>query len=136
MPKALTLPLFGRTAPGHRSAETYRDLIEHEEIILRWRGTATMHRIEITVAQDPLGEWWSSYAWHISAAVPSGCMGSSSPLDTLGPDKCSAIAKAITALAASLPTSYGGSAGRQVAQLRAQIAPLLRLAGGAGTTNA
>lgn len=123
--QAPTLPLFGRAPPGERSDTARRDLREHEEIILGW-GQRHGYGIWLTIAQDPLGEWWFSTSWRISAEPESGTVGMHSPLSDIGPSREEAIAKAVRRLVSQLPTCTG-AAGRQVAELRKQLAPLARM---------
>jgi hypothetical protein len=125
MRTATTLPLFGHAPPGERSDSARRDLREHEEIILGW-GQRHGYGIWLTISRDPLGEWWFSTSWGISAAPENGTVGMHSPLSDIGPSREEAITKAVRRLVDQLP-AHTGTAGRQVAELRKQLAPLARM---------
>ena len=130
--RSAELPLFGRACPMQRPQQFRDDLRQRQEHVLDWRGAQATHRIYISVAQDPLGDWWASWGWHISADLgqQTGRVGYGGPADMLrAASRSAAIAAAADSLAGDLPR-YTGKAGRQVAQLRAALAPLLESAPG------
>jgi hypothetical protein len=122
---APTLPLFGHAPPTHGSPTAMRDLRAREEMVLDWHGKGA-HWVEISVARDALGAWWVSQGWSLSADLgrQTGAVGAMSPFWSWHATREAAIAAGAHKIAEQLPP-YTGAAGRQVRQIRAQLAPFL-----------
>lgn len=79
-------------------------------------------RLQIEVAQDAAGRWWSGYVWRCWHMPDGTSCGAATPIDAFrGASREDAIRLAAAGLLGNLPAVTGGKAGRIMASWRRDL---------------
>lgn len=103
------------------------DAGDRSKVVVQLGAPGSHHsRLEIEVAQDAAGRWWSGYMWRCWEVPDGTCSGVATPIDAhRGATHDEAVRAAANGLVRTLPDITAGKAGRIMQHWRRELAAMV-----------